>query len=148
MSFFFNITGLRSLKLFFAHIGQDFGHSYAFFHLYLICLSPRNTTLTTDYGILTISTLSIPLFFRGQGFPHMSILDQNMVIVFWYSCHICHRFKRVSLAIFHTILSLILVSFYKLSFLKTQCHYGVSLGPSLTPQNRLDCRVNLSIQAH
>ena len=119
-----------------------------FLHLYLIHLNPRITTLTTDYGMLTISTLSIPLFFHGQGFPHMSTLDQITFIVFWYSCRICHRFKGVSLAIFHTKLSLILVSFYKLSFLRTPHPYGVSLGPSLTPQNRLDCRVNLSIQAH
>ena len=44
--------------------------------------------------------------------------------------------------------SLILVSFYKLSLYRTPHLYGVSLGLGLTPQNRLDCRVNLSVQAH
>ena len=133
MSFFFNVIGLRSLEVVFSHIGQDFGHSYAFLHLYLICLNPKITTLTTDYGILTISTLSMPLFFHGQGFPHMSTLDQNTFIVFWYSCHICHRLRGVSLSIFHAKLSLILVSFYKLSLYRTPHPYGVSLGLVLTP---------------
>ena len=102
-------------KLFSTHIGQDIGHLYPFLHLYLIHLNPMITTLTMDYGVLTISTLSIPLFFRGQGFPHMSTLDQNIFTVFWYSCHICHRFRRAFLAIFHAKVSLILVYFCKLS---------------------------------
>ena len=69
-------------KLFSTHIGQDFDNLYAFLHLYLIRFTPKITILTTDYGILTFSTLSISLFFRGQGFPNMSTLAQNTFIVF------------------------------------------------------------------
>ena len=92
-------------KSFFTHIGQDFDHLYAFFHLYLIHFNPRITTLTMDYGIPTISTLSISLFFHGQGFPNMSTLAQNTFIVFWYS------FQGAFLAIFHAKLSLIFCLF-------------------------------------
>ena len=109
-------------------------------------------------------TLGLPLWPRTMVFNHFYLVyiiflswigppfheypSLDHFVVFWYSCHICHRFWGALLAIFHDKLSLILVSFYNLSlFYKAPCPYGVSLGPGLTPQNKLDCWVNLFGQA-
>ena len=69
-------------------------------------------------------------------------------IFFWYPCRSCGRFAGAFLVVFHDKMSLHFESFLRAIPAFNAPHpCGVSLGPGLTPQNRLDCRVNLSIQA-
>ena len=93
-------------------------------------------------------TLGLPLWPRTMVFNHFYLVYIIVIpwigpslheypslehfVRFWYSCHICHRFRGAFLAIFHTKLSLILVSFYNISlFYKAPHPYGVSLGLGL-----------------
>ena len=52
-------------KVFFAHIGWFFVISHAFCIYTYSILNLAINILTMDYGILTISSLSLPLFFHG-----------------------------------------------------------------------------------
>ena len=86
-----------------------------------------------DYGIfkhyLLFLTIVLPwIGLSSHEYPHlepMLSLDTHAATVLGTG--------ESFLAIFHTKLSLILVSFYKLSLYKTPRPYGVSLGPGLTP---------------